>query len=370
MKKLGRNDPCFCGSGKKLKKCCGSLSERARLNAAMQTRSQLRARREAQFGKVREFVSADFQGHKIVAVGNRLVAIPLEAGSLTAPTFLTEQLKWVMGHDWWNEETAKSPALRHPLVHLAAHAYDHIQNNGSGDGDLVSVEPEGASQEFLLVGYDLHLMRDQMLFKSKLLKRLRDPANYHGARFEMAVAATFLRAGFRLEIAAEGKGRGKSPDFYARHEASGVRLAVEAKRRHRRDGDVGERLGVESLISRAAEQVGGEPFALCLELNAPPPKPGMSLQPWVEEISTALDLAGCRTKSGSSKFSVVLVTNRYFEPGQSPVFNYLTAVPVQPARSLAEDLITALSTSLAQTLRVPNSLDTAEELNRLGARPV
>src|SRR3990167_10261176 len=25
MKKIGRNDPCSCGSGKKLKKCCESL---------------------------------------------------------------------------------------------------------------------------------------------------------------------------------------------------------------------------------------------------------------------------------------------------------------------------------------------------------
>ncbi|MBQ7721705.1 MAG: SEC-C domain-containing protein, partial [Kiritimatiellae bacterium] len=25
FKKVGRNDPCPCGSGKKFKKCCGSL---------------------------------------------------------------------------------------------------------------------------------------------------------------------------------------------------------------------------------------------------------------------------------------------------------------------------------------------------------
>jgi uncharacterized protein YecA (UPF0149 family) len=25
-KKIGRNDPCYCGSGKKYKKCCGALA--------------------------------------------------------------------------------------------------------------------------------------------------------------------------------------------------------------------------------------------------------------------------------------------------------------------------------------------------------
>ncbi len=28
-KKIGRNDPCICGSGKKYKKCCGSLKKQA-----------------------------------------------------------------------------------------------------------------------------------------------------------------------------------------------------------------------------------------------------------------------------------------------------------------------------------------------------
>lgn len=28
MKKIGRNDPCICGSGKKLKKCCGQKGEK------------------------------------------------------------------------------------------------------------------------------------------------------------------------------------------------------------------------------------------------------------------------------------------------------------------------------------------------------
>src|SRR3989338_7707021 len=33
MKKTGRNDPCPCGSGKKLKQCCGSLQNKETLPA-------------------------------------------------------------------------------------------------------------------------------------------------------------------------------------------------------------------------------------------------------------------------------------------------------------------------------------------------
>lgn len=34
MKKIGRNDPCHCGSGKKFKKCCESKMIRGRFLAA------------------------------------------------------------------------------------------------------------------------------------------------------------------------------------------------------------------------------------------------------------------------------------------------------------------------------------------------
>ena len=35
--KIGRNDPCHCGSGQKYKKCCAAKDEAARLNAAETT---------------------------------------------------------------------------------------------------------------------------------------------------------------------------------------------------------------------------------------------------------------------------------------------------------------------------------------------
>lgn len=34
MKKMGRNDPCFCGSGRKFKKCCESQMLGGRFQAA------------------------------------------------------------------------------------------------------------------------------------------------------------------------------------------------------------------------------------------------------------------------------------------------------------------------------------------------
>lgn len=35
MDKVGRNDPCPCGSGKKYKKCCGAQNKRKSINASV-----------------------------------------------------------------------------------------------------------------------------------------------------------------------------------------------------------------------------------------------------------------------------------------------------------------------------------------------
>ena len=44
MSKSNRNAPCYCGSGKKTKKCCGDSEKDARHNQAMLDREQAEAR--------------------------------------------------------------------------------------------------------------------------------------------------------------------------------------------------------------------------------------------------------------------------------------------------------------------------------------
>lgn len=41
MNKIGRNDPCPCGSGKKYKKCCGDESKKRTFNATVLPSSKI-----------------------------------------------------------------------------------------------------------------------------------------------------------------------------------------------------------------------------------------------------------------------------------------------------------------------------------------
>jgi hypothetical protein len=47
MSKLGRNDPCHCGSGQKYKKCC-SAQDAAKLNAELAAKAEERAKAAAE----------------------------------------------------------------------------------------------------------------------------------------------------------------------------------------------------------------------------------------------------------------------------------------------------------------------------------
>lgn len=374
MKNVGRNDPCTCGSGKKLRKCCGSPAVFAAIERSMREGKLARAHFESRFGKVKDIVHADFHGSKFVGIGSRLLISNPKKPWRTFPDFLEDFLKGTMGREWWTAEVGKQPADRHPLVQLAHWSVEHRERTPADAAGIVEVTDDGASVEFVLVAYDLYVVRHHMLFNRRILSRLRDRQQYHGARIELAAAATFLRAGFTLEMENEKDGSKKHPEFIAVEPSTGFRVAVEAKRRHRSEHDVGIRLGIDQLVRSAVEKVGTEAFALYLELNAPP-LAGRPLAPaWMDELSNALNVHGRVPDSAvptgySDVVSVLLVTNRRFLPGEPPVFQQVVVVPIYGVRPLPQRSIDALRTALAQTRSVPNSFDEGVGDLQRGMRP-
>ena len=63
-------------------------------------------------------------------------------------------------------------------------------------------------------------------------KRLGKREQFQGARYEIAVAAIFVRAGYKIEWLTDASRR--LPEFIARRDGSDVEIAVEAKSRPRR----------------------------------------------------------------------------------------------------------------------------------------
>lgn len=276
--KIGRNDPCLCGSGQKFKRCHGRLvpapqttsppppppppppiSISAELLA--QIRPQLEAvrlqetQRRQQQGLGRPIISAELNGHRVVFVAGRLFTGKWK----TFPDFLSDYVKDVIGPEWGTAEIRKSLKDRHPLLQW----YDkfcraqaaHIKQRGTP----YSMPLTGAISAYYRLAYNLYLIaHNGTEIQARLISRLQNKDNFQGHYFEIQVAAWLINAGFKLEFENEDDGTSTHCEFTATYPTTGEKYSVEAKA-----SDI--RLGVpsrfkpekklnEALVKRAAHK--------------------------------------------------------------------------------------------------------------------
>ena len=120
MTKVGRNDPCPCGSGKKYKKCHGDLSRLEHIAQVMSAVPAMQARQAArehqrieQQGLGKPIIAAKMDnGIQFVAVKNRLMH---STKWKTFHDFLIDYLKSAIGPEWGNAELQKPFDQRHPI---------------------------------------------------------------------------------------------------------------------------------------------------------------------------------------------------------------------------------------------------------------
>lgn len=119
-KKIGRNDPCPCNSGRKYKKCClnkmGAFSERPippEILLAIERQKAQDLQRSSQQGLGKRTISCVSNGYRIVAVGNRIF---WDQQWKTFHDFLSAYIKDIFGPEWGNAEIAKPLQERHPIL--------------------------------------------------------------------------------------------------------------------------------------------------------------------------------------------------------------------------------------------------------------
>jgi len=318
-------------------------------------------------------VHADFQGYKFVAVGGTL---HYSAKWRNFTDFLLYYIKKtlgeVFGRDWYQDERAKPPEKRHPIVRwyeafceLGAHAAQNV------DG-LLEAELDGPTLAYLNLAYDLFVVGDNAQLQQEVIRRLRDPGHFQGARYELAVAATMLRAGFKIEFEDETDQSRRHPEFIATHNPTGARVAVEAKAR-RRPGVMGwvgprqdaseVRLSIDSLLKDACDKDTNLPLVVFIDANMPPEMANDQLGRWVTELQETLPrVAHGFDETGifqGAPFSLLVLTNTphdYAAPGKcaAPSGGYMS-VP-HPARTPLQNtqIADAIRKALRQYGTIPN----------------
>ncbi len=393
--KVGRNEPCPCGSNKKFKRCCIDKQTAKRVIlapprtiprevAAMFTAAMAeQKRRSTEFGDVRDIIHADYQGYKFVAVGGRL---HYSKEWKTFPDFLNAYIKTTLGSDGWGDnEIAKPLHRRHVLMQW----YDHLcrQQKAQVDAGLEreaagtlagtwGFAVDGPSKAFVMVAYDLYVLDHSSKLQAELVRRLKLWDQFFGARYELFVAATFVRGGFDLAFEDETDGSTKHPEFVATHKLTGFKAAVEAKARNRSvapGASIPDKAGVQGLISSAAKKATNLPYILCVEVNMPPDS--VTGPPsWGSEVDATLKDVVQRECGGRSPFDLVVFSNtahHYGEAGgEDPAKHfYVWNPPDRRATDVPAAIQEALVKAIATYGNVPQQFPDDERFKRIGSSP-
>jgi hypothetical protein len=388
---VDRNGPCRCGSGKKYKKCHLGPDEAEHVNAsrarsrtpppesvriALAKFAVFQREREKQkrlFGHGRPIITWDGHGHRFVAVGGKLLYA--ESGKWrTFHDFLVdyigEVIVPVLGAAWVDEELAKPLDRRHTLMRWFDALRELKEQSPGPRADGIHVQQlDGPSAAYLILAYDLYLLAHHKPLHDDLIRRLK--GDFQSVRYEIAIAATMIRAGCELAFEDESDNTRTHPEYVATHKTTGIAFAVEDKSRKRpgvmdwkgpRDPLDNFTVRIDDLLRDAIRKsTPDRPFVICIDGNMPPEKASLQETEWVAEIDASIarcaheyDDAGVRV---GTPYSVLFVTNfphDYGERGQpDPPPVALTHLPPKPQVPLDGRVLHDLQVALNQYGNIP-----------------
>ena len=306
-KKIGRNAPCPCGSGLKYKKCHGrpQSDQHFRVNAVDQNlflrlpenvkkkifeHEMNERRRKAQYGSTRPIISINFKDYKFVAVGNQL---HYSKKWKTFHDFLFDYIKNCLGSDWGNSEIKKDFFERHPILQWYKSLCDFQRKHVTEEGAIYSAPCTGPVGAYLSLAYDLYVLRHHALLQKRLIERLKDKRQFQGARYEIYLTASFIKAAFDIEFEDELDKSKSHCEFVATHKLSDMKYSVEAKSRHR-PGLLGQnglsrnlddiRLRIGTLLRSALKKEAAHTRIVFIDINMPPEEGGPFDKRWFKSL--------------------------------------------------------------------------------------
>jgi hypothetical protein len=259
------DEPCQCGSGQTYGKCCG-----ADFKAFLAKQAD-----RAKFPKP-EIMSAQLGPFKMRFIWNKICQRPANEH---LHEFLIHTVRWTLGEKWYQEQEKKSTQDKHVVMRWIDSRYEFltkIQHLNLTSKDRVI--PSGEFKELIALAADMYYLQLVNELPSSIKDRLRGYDEFQGARYEIAVAASLIRAGFEIEWVKAKKGR-KHHEFDAVHKVTGETIAIEAKSRRRpgafhQKGELPDfravRADIFGLYNEAMQQNPNDrPFGVFIDINVP-----------------------------------------------------------------------------------------------------
>jgi hypothetical protein len=257
------------------------------------------------------------------AVGSQIVVRPPEE---TKHEFFEHVLANTLGNEWKQAQDKLPPEERHPIVGWVD-AWDEMRRDGGARAldrreeqpGVYSSTATGDLATLIALAFDLYTLRHAMVLRPEdpIVKRLGNRTQFQGARYEIAVAAIFVRAGYQVEWISDTSR--KLPEFVARRDGRRVEIAVEAKSRPRpgllgTPGDRPDEAELKADLSRLlrdalVKETDGGPFVIFLDLNLPLGQE-RTFQEWVEKLhDEVLAWTGESSAARPDPYSAVVFTN-------------------------------------------------------------
>jgi len=285
-------------------------------------------------------IQALWNGKRVVAIWNKLIIRP---ATETFHEFLIEvPLKGTFGATWYQGQMAKTAeAERHIVVRwLTAFREQQVKHLPANHqkGQVFTAPTTGEITELLALAHDLYLLQKVDRLPDGLVNRLRNHDGFQGARYEIAIAAAFVKCDFEIEWI--GDLAVKHPEFVARNKQTHEEVAVETKSR-RRPGVLNQpgtlpppenlSADVDRLYREALGQdMGNCPFAIFLDVNLPPSTASSAVAGWQREIAGRW--------RGNEQLALLGFTNfawHYSGTGPTLYPEFILAVPPTSVRPLA-----------------------------------
>jgi hypothetical protein len=146
--------------------------------------------------------------------------------------FLGEYIKRSLGSDnWGNAELAKPFEQRHTILKWYDALCRYQAATIATPGEVSSAVVTGIVACYLGTAYNLYLLDHNAELQARLVRRLKNPREFQGAYYELIVANTLIRAGFKLSLEDETDHTSKHCEFAAVSMRTGKKYWVEAKMR-------------------------------------------------------------------------------------------------------------------------------------------
>lgn len=352
--KVGRNDPCHCGSNKKYKKCCLFKQTPPPSQEDIKKVMAFFRKEEEKITSLHEkgiFINyvkpltytnpKTNQTVKVWALGSRIFHIRPEHETFSE--FIVDYLKEVMGKKWWEEQLQTQQ--KHFLFQCFI-KWEEWLNKNSIEANKINeytwqAMPNGWVKTLISLAFDVCSLEHTLQLPDHLLRRLRNYGEYQGAHYEIAVAAIFSRLGCKIDFLDKEKIAIPHCEFIATHNETNISIAVEAKSRQR--PGVKHRVGiadekkllqgdVQKLLNKALKKnPNDKPFAIFIDINSPlTPDISIDQKPWFKDIQKMMSAYPDPTKEKPENYTALFFTNfspHYNADNASSPNEYLGVIP-------------------------------------------